>query len=82
MAKPYEALKAAELLAKLAGWNEPERTEHQHVHLAVDAGLIVELRQGCAALAARSAKESGSPANCQQRRGFSSRSRVGSWGQP
>jgi hypothetical protein len=44
MAKPYEALKAAELLAKLAGWNEPERTEHQHVHLAVDAGLIAQLR--------------------------------------
>ena len=56
IAKPYEALKAAELLAKLAGWNEPERTEHQHVHLAVDAGLIAELRAGYAQLAERSAK--------------------------
>jgi hypothetical protein len=47
-----DGLKAAELLAKLAGWNEPERTEHQHVHLAMDAGLIAELRQDYAALAA------------------------------
>ena len=55
-AKPYEALKAAELLAKLQGYNEPDKSVHNHVHLQVSAELIEELRCGYAELAKRSAK--------------------------
>ena len=46
-------MKAAEMLAKLCGWNEPEKVQSQHLHVHLDAGLIEELRQGHAALAAR-----------------------------
>ena len=52
-AKPYEALKAAELLAKLAGWNEPEQIKHDHVHIQVDTALIQQLREGYAQLERR-----------------------------
>jgi hypothetical protein len=54
IAKPYEALKAAKLLAKLEGYNEPDKSVHNHVHLQVNAALIDELRKGYAALAERS----------------------------
>jgi hypothetical protein len=56
LAKPYEALKAAELLAKMQGYNEPDKSVHNPVHLQVDAALIEELRCGYAELAQRSAK--------------------------
>ena len=56
IAKPYEALKAAELLAKMLGYNEPDKSVHNHVHLQVDAALIEQLRCGYAELAQRSAK--------------------------
>jgi hypothetical protein len=56
LAKPYEALKAAELLAKLEGYNEPEQHAHQHIEVKVDAALIEQLRAGYAQLAERSAK--------------------------
>jgi hypothetical protein len=56
LAKPYEALKAAELLAKLEGFNEPDKSVHNHVHLQVNAALIEELRNGYVALAERSAE--------------------------
>ena len=32
-AKPYEALKAAGLLAKLEGYHEPDKSVHNHVHV-------------------------------------------------
>ena len=53
IAKPYEALKAAEMLAKLCGWNEPERVNVQSVEVKVDAALIEQLRVGYAELSAR-----------------------------
>jgi hypothetical protein len=47
-------LKAAEMLARLCGWNEPEQVKHDHVHLQVDsAALIEQLRAGYAQLALR-----------------------------
>jgi hypothetical protein len=55
-AGPHDALKASELLTKLCGWSEPERQVHQHQHIHVDAGLIGQLREGYAALAARASK--------------------------
>ena len=51
-----DGLKAAELLSKLCGYNEPEKHEHAHQHLHVDAGLIAQLREGYATLSARGAK--------------------------
>jgi hypothetical protein len=56
LAKLYEALKAAELLEKLGGYNEPEKSVHNHVHLRVDSALIEQLRAGYAQLAERRAK--------------------------
>jgi hypothetical protein len=53
IAKPYEALKAAEMLAKLCGWNEPERVDVQSVEVKVDAALIEQLRAGYAQLGER-----------------------------
>jgi hypothetical protein len=53
IAKPYEALKAAKMLAKLCGWNEPERVDVQSVEVKVDAALIEQLRAGYAQLGAR-----------------------------
>jgi hypothetical protein len=41
-----DKLKAAEMLAKLLGYNEPEAVTHNHQHVHVDAGLIAELRSG------------------------------------
>jgi len=55
-ARPADGLKAAEMLARMCGWNEPEQVKHDHVHLQVDAALIEQLRAGYAQLAKRSAK--------------------------
>jgi hypothetical protein len=46
-------LKAAEMLAKMCGWNEPERVNVQSVEVKVDPALIQQLRAGYAALGAR-----------------------------
>jgi hypothetical protein len=40
------------MLAKMCGWNEPEKRSVQHVHLQVDAALIAQLRSGYAELGA------------------------------
>ena len=55
-ARPGDGLKAAEMLAKMCGWNEPERVNVQSVEVKVDAALIEQLRAGYAQLAQRSAK--------------------------
>ena len=55
-ARPSDGLKAAEMLAKICGWNEPEQVKHDHVHLQVDSALIQQLREGYAQLAERNAK--------------------------
>jgi hypothetical protein len=52
-ARPGDGLKAAEMLAKMCGWNEPERVNVQSVELKVDAALIEQLRAGYAQLGAR-----------------------------
>ena len=39
-------LKAAEMLAKLTGWSEPEQVKHNHVHMQVDSAVIEQLRAG------------------------------------
>jgi hypothetical protein len=44
-----DGLKAAEMLARMCGYNEPEQVKHDHVHLQVDAALIEQLRAGYAA---------------------------------
>jgi hypothetical protein len=46
----------AEMLAKMWGWNEPERVNVQSVEVKVDAALIEQLRAGYAQLGERSAK--------------------------
>ena len=51
-----DGLKAAEMLCKMAGWNEPEQVNVQSVAVKVDAALIAQLREGYAQLAERSAK--------------------------
>jgi hypothetical protein len=48
-----DGLKAAEMLAKMCGWNEPEQVKHDHVHLQVDSALIQQLRAGYAELGRR-----------------------------
>ena len=45
-ARPGDGLKAAEMLAKMCGWNEPERVNVQSVEVKVDAALIEQLRAG------------------------------------
>jgi hypothetical protein len=55
-ARPTDGLKAAEMLAKMCGWNEPERFNVQSVEVKVDAALIEQLRAGYAQLNERSAK--------------------------
>jgi hypothetical protein len=44
------------MLAKMSGWNEPERVNVQKVEVRVDAALIEQLRAGYAQLSERSAK--------------------------
>jgi phage terminase small subunit len=48
-----DGLKAAEMVAKMCGWNEPERVNVQSVEVKVDAALIEQLKAGHAALLAR-----------------------------
>jgi hypothetical protein len=55
-ARPADGLKAAEMLSKMCGWNEPERVHVQSVEVKVDAALIEQLRAGYAQLSERSAK--------------------------
>jgi hypothetical protein len=55
-ARPGDGLKAAEMLAKMCGWNEPERVHVQSVEVKVGATLIEQLRVGYAQLSERSAK--------------------------
>jgi hypothetical protein len=50
-ARTADGLKAAEMLAKMCGWNEPERVQSQQVSIEVDAKLIEELRKGAMKLA-------------------------------
>ena len=50
-ARTADGLKAAEMLAKMCGWNEPEQVKHDHVHLQVDSALIEQLRAGYGQLA-------------------------------
>ena len=45
-ARTADGLKAAEMLAKLCGYNEPERVNVQSVEVKVDAALIQQLRAG------------------------------------
>ena len=42
-ARTTDGLKAAEMLAKMCGWNEPERVNVQSVEVKVDAALIEQL---------------------------------------
>jgi hypothetical protein len=51
-ARTADGLKAAEMLTKMCGWNEPEKGEVRHIHLQVDAGLIEQLRTGYAEMSA------------------------------
>ena len=41
-----DSIKAAELLTKICGYNEPERVNVQSVEVKVDAALIQQLRAG------------------------------------
>ena len=41
-----DGLKAAEMLARICGWNQPEQVKRDHVHLQVDSALIEQLRAG------------------------------------
>ena len=50
-----DGLKAAEMMAKMCGWQEPEVVSHQHVHLQVDASVIEQLRAGYGQLASKGA---------------------------
>jgi hypothetical protein len=43
-----DGLKAAEMLTKMCGWNEPERVNVQSVEIKVDAALVEQLRAGYA----------------------------------
>ena len=40
------AFTAAEMLAKMCGWNEPEKLSVHSVEVKVDAALIAQLRAG------------------------------------
>jgi hypothetical protein len=55
-ARPGDGLKAAEMLAKMCGWNEPEKVNVRSVEVRVDAALIEQLRAGYTQLSERSAK--------------------------
>jgi hypothetical protein len=55
-ARPSDGLKAAEMLARMCGWNEAEQVKHDHVHLQVDSALIEQLRVGYAELSERRVK--------------------------
>ena len=46
-----DGLKAAEMLARMCGWNEPEVRNVNHVHLQIDSALADQLRAGYSQLA-------------------------------
>jgi hypothetical protein len=52
-ARTADGLKAAEMLTKMCGWNEPEKVKHDHVQLQVDSALIGQLRAGYGQLASK-----------------------------
>jgi hypothetical protein len=52
-ARIADGLKAAEMLSKLCGWNEPEKVNVRSVEVKVDAALIEQLRAGYAELGIR-----------------------------
>jgi hypothetical protein len=54
-ARPGDGLKAAEMLAKMCGWNESEQVKHDHLHIQVDSAPFAQLREGYAQLAERRA---------------------------
>jgi hypothetical protein len=44
-AKHSDRLKAAELLSKMLGWNEPEKQEHLHQHeIILDSSMLTRLQ--------------------------------------
>ena len=47
-ARPADGLKAAEMLARMCGYNEPEVRNVNHVHLQIDGALAEQLRAGYA----------------------------------
>ena len=47
-ARTADGLKAAELLTRICGYNEPEKHMHAHVELRVDCALVEQLRAGYA----------------------------------
>jgi hypothetical protein len=64
-ARTADGLKAAEMLVKMCGWNEPERVNLQRTEVKVDAALLKELRNGAHAMIALGsrAKLIGAPLN-------------------
>ena len=50
-ARTGDALKAAEMLAKMCGYNERETRNVQHTHLHVDSALADQLRAGYSQIA-------------------------------
>ena len=46
-----DGVKAAEMLARMCGWNEPEVRNVNHVHLQIDSALAEQLRAGYTQLA-------------------------------
>jgi hypothetical protein len=48
-----DGLKAAEMLARMCGWNETERVNVQSVEVRVDAAFIEQLWAGCGQLASK-----------------------------
>ena len=56
-----DGLKAAEMLAKMCGWHEPERVNVQSVEVRVDAALIDQLRAGYAQLSERERGQANGP---------------------
>ena len=69
-ARTTDGLKAAEMLTKMCGWNEPERVNVQSVEVKVNAALIKQLRAGYAQMSARRASQGGCwrPAGAKKRR--------------
>jgi hypothetical protein len=62
-----DGLKAAEMLAKMCGWNEPEKVNVQSVEVKVDAALIEQLRAGYAELGRRQQQQLADSVCSQQR---------------
>lgn len=52
------------MLARMCGWNEPEKVNVQSVEVKVDAALIEQLRAGYAEMSARRIGEARQLAAC------------------